>query len=236
MRKDFSLLEKKLGFSFKNKDILAQALVHRSFLNEHPSFHIGHNERLEFLGDAVLELIVTQHLYKTLPDMAEGDMTNIRASLVNSQMLAETGKEIGLDKFLFLSKGETKDTNKKAKQYILANAFEAVIGALFLDLGYDCAKKFVAVHLLSKLQYILDNSLYHDPKTQFQEISQEKENITPSYKVIEESGPDHAKHFVIGAYLNDHLIATGSGTSKQEAQMRSAENALKAKQWSTRQN
>ncbi len=233
MRKDFSLLEKKLGFSFKNKDILTQALVHRSFLNEHPSFHLGHNERLEFLGDAVLELIVTEHLYNNLPDLAEGDMTNIRASLVNSQRLAETGKELGLDKFLFLSKGETKDTNKKAKQYILANAFEAVIGALFLDLGYACAKKFVAAHLLSKLQYILDNSLYNDPKTQFQEIAQEKENVTPSYKVIEESGPDHAKQFVVGVYLHETLIATGSGTSKQEAQIRSAENALKAKQWST---
>ncbi|XOU94368.1 MAG: ribonuclease III [Candidatus Kerfeldbacteria bacterium] len=220
----------KLDIKFDNLDLLKQAMVHRSYLNEHSDFKLDHNERLEFLGDAVLELIVTDHLYKKFEN-PEGDLTNWRASLVNSKMLATIADETGLDEFLFLSKGESKDTNSKARQYILANATEALIGAIYLDQGYDVVEKFIHKHIISKLKNILDNQLYLDPKSRFQELSQEKQGATPAYKVISEDGPDHNKLFVIGVYLNNNLIAKGEGTSKQEAQMDAAEAGLKAKDW-----
>ncbi len=228
--KDFSGLEEKLGAKFKNIDLIKQALVHRSYLNEHPDFRLGHNERLEFLGDAVLELIVTEHLYNNYPN-PEGDMTNWRAALVNANTLSAICKDMGAEEYLFLSRGESKDTGTKARQYILANAFESIIGAIYLDQGYDAAKKFVTERVLVKLPYILEHKLYLDPKSRFQEASQEVAGITPVYRVMDEKGPDHNKWFKVGVYLNDEFVAAGEGSSKQEAQVQAAENGIIAKGW-----
>ncbi|OGY46642.1 MAG: ribonuclease III [Candidatus Buchananbacteria bacterium RIFCSPHIGHO2_01_FULL_47_11b] len=223
-------LEKKIGITFSKPELLKQALVHRSYLNEHPDFELGHNERLEFLGDAVLELVVTENLYNNYPN-PEGELTNWRASLVNSQMLATIAHKLNIEQFLYLSRGESKDTNSKARDYILANAVEAIVGAAYLDGGYEKAKKFVSNHLLPELSTILANHLYVDPKSKFQEIAQERLRVTPNYRVLEETGPDHDKKFEIGVYLDGDLIAKGNGTSKQEAQLDAATAALKAKNW-----
>ena len=227
---EISKLEKSLGVKFTNKDLLTQAVVHRSYLNEHPEFKLDHNERLEFLGDAVLELVVTDHLYRTYPN-PEGELTNWRAALVNAIMLASICKDLDVEDFLYLSKGETADVNSKARQYILANAMEAVIGAIYLDKGYEEARKFIHDKVISKLPEILENKLYEDPKSRFQEIAQDQVGVTPTYKVLEESGPDHAKHFVIGVFLKKDMVAKGEGLSKQEAQVAAAEEGLKAKNW-----
>jgi len=229
--KDFSKLEEKIGIIFKNQDLLIQSVVHRSYLNENPSFKLPHNERLEFLGDAVLELIITEYLYQNYPN-PEGELTNWRASLVNAKMLAEVARELELDKYLYLSKGEAKESpDSKARQYILANAFEALVGAIYLDQGYVVARDFIKKFLVVKLPYILEHELFLDPKSKFQEITQEKYGVTPSYKVLEESGPDHAKHFKVGVYLDKELVAVGEGGSKQEAQVQAAMAALKVKGW-----
>ena len=228
--KDLSSLEKKLGAHFHHGDILKQALVHRSYLNENPSFTLDHNERLEFLGDAVLEPVVTEYLYQHYPN-PEGDLTNWRASLVNSNMLAKLAEQLGLGPYLYLSKGEAKDTNGKARRYILANAFEAVVGALYLDQGIEVVKTFILGIVIPELADILTNQLYLDPKSRFQELAQEKLKITPNYKVLKESGPDHNKKFQIGVYLGDELVATSTGSSKQEGQLKAAERALKKKEW-----
>lgn len=228
--KDFSKLEKTIKVKFKNDQLLKQAFVHRSYLNENPNFELDHNERLEFLGDAVLELIVTDYLYNNYSN-PEGELTNWRASLVNSQMLSVIAKKINLEDYLYLSKGESKDKNSKARGYILANAFEALIGGIYLDQGYEAAKGFIHEFLLPELPHILSEHLYIDPKSKFQEIAQEKMGITPNYKVLTESGPDHAKEFEIGVYLEDELVASGKGTSKQEAQINAAAEGLKIKNW-----
>ncbi|MFA5134821.1 MAG: ribonuclease III [Patescibacteria group bacterium] len=227
---DISSLEKKIGLTFTNRDLLRQAMVHRSYLNENPGFKIGHNERLEFLGDAVLELVVTKYLYENY-DNPEGELTNWRASLVNSRMLSEASQKVGLNAHLYLSKGEEKDQNGKARQYILANAFEALIGAIYLDRGLDVASDFIHRHILSSLKSILAEKRYLDPKSKFQEAAQERSGITPSYRTISEVGPDHDKHFVIGVYLGDELIAKGEGSSKQEAQVAAAAAGLETKGW-----
>ena len=227
---DFTELEEALQIAFSDKNLLKQAFVHRSYINENPSFPLPHNERLEFLGDAVLELIITEHLYITYPN-PEGELTNWRASLVNSHMLAEAAKELGLEEYLFLSKGEAKDTNSKARNYILANCFEALIGAIYLDQGYEQVKALINATLLPKLENILEHKLYQDPKSQLQEIAQERVGVTPSYRVLDESGPDHSKKFEVGVYFDDELIAKSTGTSKQEAQVSAAEAALKKKKW-----
>ncbi len=229
--KDFSKLENQLGVKFNNIDLLKQAVVHRSYLNEHSDFGLHHNERLEFLGDATLEIIVTRYLFDDFPETPEGDLTNWRASLVNFKMLATVAQELGIEKFLYLSKGETKDKNSKARQYILANAMEALIGAIYLDQGMGAAKKFIKKVILSKLDHILKNKLYLDAKSKFQEKAQKIYGITPHYKVLSESGPDHDKKFEIGLYLGEELVASGQGSSKQEAQMQAAENGLKVKDW-----
>jgi len=229
--KDFSVLEEEVGVKFKNIDLLKQAVVHRSYLNENPDFELHHNERLEFLGDAVLEIITTEFLFNNYPDTPEGDLTNWRASLVNSKMLAVVANEIDLEKCLYLSKGESRDKNSKARTYIIANAVEAIIGAIYLDQGIDAATKFVSKRMLSKLDNILSNQLYLDPKSKFQEKSQEVYKVTPHYKVLSESGPDHAKNFEIGLYLRDELVAKGKGSSKQEAQVDAAAEGLKKKKW-----
>ncbi len=230
MEKDFTKFEAKLGVTFKDKDILRQAVVHRSYLNENKDFDLNHNERLEFLGDAVLELVVTEHLYFHYQN-PEGELTNWRASLVNAKMLAWVAKEIDLEPYLYLSHGEKKDQNQKARDYILANAMEAVIGAIYLDQGYEAASKFVLENMVSKLDYILENGLYMDAKSRFQEAAQEQVSITPTYKVLEEDGPDHDKKFKIGVFLDKELVATGEGTSKQEAQTAAAEAGMTAKGW-----
>jgi len=228
--KDLASLEKKLGITFANKNLLTQALVHRSFLNENRSFPIGHNERLEFLGDAVLELVVTEYLYNQY-DNPEGELTNWRASLVNSQMLAKLTTELNIEDLLYLSRGEQKDAHSKARQKILANVFESIVGAIYMEHGYDAAKRFISDHLLVKLDHILENKLYLDPKTYFQELAQDKLGITPTYKLIKEEGPDHDKNFTVAVYLGGEQVATGIGTSKQEAQVKAAQMALKVKGW-----
>lgn len=226
--KDFSLLEKRLRITFNNQDLLRQALVHRSYLNENPGFPLPHNERLEFLGDAVLELVVTEYLYKNYPN-PEGELTNWRAALVNAIMLSAIARDLGLEDYLYLSRGEAKDAGSKARQYILANAIEAVIGAIYLDQGMSAAADFIKREVLVKLPEVLAKKLYLDPKSRFQELAQEKVGITPHYLVLDESGPDHAKQFRVGLYVGDELVAEGVGSSKQEAQVAAAEAGLKAK-------
>lgn len=228
--KDFSELEINLGCKFKDPDLLRQSLVHRSYLNENPGFNLPHNERLEFLGDAVLELIVTEYLYNNYPN-PEGDLTNWRAALVNANMLGVIATELGLENFLYLSRGEAKDSGGKARQYILANAIEAVIGAIYLDQGFATVTDFVNRTIISKLGEVLEKSLYIDPKSRFQELSQENFSVTPHYLVLSENGPDHAKIFKVGLYIGEEMIATGEGSSKQEAQVAAAEAGLKAKGW-----
>lgn len=227
---DFSLFEKKFGLNFKNKDLLVQAFVHKSYLNENPDFNLNHNERLEFLGDAVIELIVTEYLFTNYPKKPEGELTNWRAALVNAKMMMKVAEELGFNDFLLLSRGETKELGK-ARQYILANTFEAVIGSVYLDCGYETAEKFIKKYLISNLPDIIKKGLYKDAKSQFQEEAQEKAGITPAYEVIKEWGPDHKKKFVVGVYLKKTLIAQGEGSSKQEAEEEAAKEALKAKNW-----
>ena len=230
MDKDFKELQKNLNVKFKNEDLLKQAFVHRSYLNENPAFELGHNERLEYLGDAVLELVVTDYLFKNYPDLAEGEMTNLRAALVNSQMLSQISDRLGFNDFLYLSKGESKELGR-GRQYILANTFEAFTGAYYIDQDYSAAAKFITKNLLPELKDIIDKKLWRDHKSLFQEAAQERVSTTPTYEVLSESGPDHDKNFKIGVYLNKELVAQGEGSSKNEAQQKAAENALKLKNW-----
>jgi ribonuclease-3 len=227
---DLASIEQVLGVTFQNKDTLRQALVHRSYLNEHPSFELGHNERLEFLGDAVLELVVTEYLYAHYEN-PEGELTNWRASLVNADMLAEICRELDIEDALMLSRGESRDKDTKARRYILANAFEAIIGAIYLDLGWEASKQFIMRTVMVHLPRILEHRLYVDPKSRFQEAAQEHVGVTPTYKVLSEEGPDHAKTITVGVYLEKEQIAKGVGTSKHEAQVAAAGEALKVKGW-----
>lgn len=226
---NISKLEKKIKVKFKNKDLLKQALVHRSYINEHRDFKLCHNERLEFLGDAVLELISTEYLYNNF-SKPEGELTNYRAALVNGKMLADISKKIGLEEYILMSRGEAKDTGK-ARRYIMANALEAVIGAIYLDRGYKKTQKFVTKNILCEIEDVIKEKLYQDPKSKFQEEAQDRAGITPSYKVIKEWGPDHDKHFIVGLFLEDEKVSEGDGTSKQSAQRKAAENGLEAKEW-----
>lgn len=226
----FSDFEKKIGITFSNKKLLRQAFLHRSYLNEHQEEELKNNERLEFLGDAVLELIVTAYLFERFPDKSEGELTAYRAALVNTHSISEAGKKLDMNDFLLLSKGEARDTGK-ARQYILANTFEAVIGALYLDQGYDIAEKFIAENLFHTLDKILSERLWQDSKSSFQEQAQEQKSVTPSYKVLEESGPDHDKKFIVGVYLEDELISQGEGRSKQTAEQDAAHNAIHKSGW-----
>ena len=228
--KDFTLLEKKLEISFINKDLLTQAFIHRSYLNENPDTKLSHNERLEFLGDAVLELVVTAYLYEKYPDKPEGELTNWRAALVNTRMLTKIAEELGLNDFLLLSRGEAKGTGK-ARQYILADTMEAFLGAVYLDQGYEICQNLIEKHLIKELPTIIKYELFKDCKSKFQEQAQEMVGITPSYKVLKESGPDHKKQFVTGAFLDTELIAEGEGTSKQEAEEEAAKRSLEIKNW-----
>lgn len=224
-------MEKILKMEFHNKDLLRQALVHRSYLNEHPNFRLGQNERLEFLGDAVLEIAVTDYLFKKYPDENEGKLTNLRASMVNTQMLAKLSSEFKFGDFLYLSKGEIRDKNKKAHESILADCFEAVTGAIYLDQGFEIAKNFLKIFFDKKIPNIFKKQLYLDPKSRFQEIAQEKFGITPHYEVLKDEGPDHNKIFTIGVYIGDDLITKAKGGSKQIAQVEAARKGLEKKHW-----
>lgn len=228
--KDIAKLAEMLKIPFKADGCLEQAVVHRSYLNEHPTFPLSHNERLEFLGDAVLELVVTEYLYNNY-DNEEGELTTWRSALVNGDSLADVAIELGIEPYLYLSKGEEKDVNSKARRTILADAMEAVIGAIYLDFGWEASKVFILANVVVRLKNILEKRLYMDPKSRFQEAAQSKMSITPSYKVLEESGPDHQKSFRVGVYLGKDFVAEGLGSSKQEAQIAAAEEGLKAKAW-----
>ena len=220
--------EKKVGLKFKKKELLIQAFCHRSYLNENPEAKLENNERLEFLGDAVLELIVTEYLYKEYPQKSEGELTSWRAALVNAKMLSQVAQELKLNDYLLLSKGEAKEIGK-ARQFILANTFEALIGAAYLDSGYNKCRDFIKKNLIIKLPEIISKGLFKDAKSCLQEETQEEKGITPTYKVIKEWGPDHAKHFIVGVYLNEQLLAEGEGSSKHEAELEAAKNALEIK-------
>jgi len=222
-------LEEKIKIKFNNPNLLQQAVTHRSYLNENRGYELDHNERLEFLGDAVLELVVTQYLYNNFPN-PEGELTNWRASLVNKDMLASVSRGLDVDEFLLMSRGEAKDTGR-AREYLLANALEAIIGAIYLDQGYDPSKKFILDNIVVHLERVIREKLYLDPKSLFQEESQDKVGITPNYRVISEMGPDHNKKFVVGVYLEEDEVAQGEGASKQEAQRNAAKNGLEAKGW-----
>lgn len=222
--------ENKIGYQFKNRSFLQQAFLHRSYLNEHREIKLDHNERLEFLGDAVLELVVTTWLFQTYPDKPEGELTTYRATLVNANTCAALASEYDVNDFLMLSRGEAKDTGR-ARQIILANAFEALIGAIYLDGGYQEAEKFIGRILLSKAEDIIQKNLVKDYKSAFQHKAQSLVGITPIYQILSETGPDHNKKFTVGLYLNQKKIAEGLGHSKQEAEQSAAHLGLKEKGW-----
>lgn len=227
---NFSEFEKKTKIVFKDKNLLKQAFIHRSYINENGSVGLSHNERLEFLGDAVLELVVTDFLYKKYPSYTEGELTSVRSALVNAVIISSVAEGIGMNDYLLLSKGEAKDKGK-ARQYILANTYEAYMGALYLDQGYTAVEKFIAKTLLPKTDEIVNKKLWRDAKSLVQEKAQEFVNVTPAYKVLSETGPDHDKHFTVGIYFAKNLIAEGKGKSKQEAEQKAAEEALKVRNW-----
>jgi len=230
MGKNIKEFETELGVSFNDSNVLQRAFTHRSYINEHKESGLEHNERLEFLGDAVLELAVTDFLFNKYPDKTEGELTSYRAALVNTNSLSDASTRLGINKYLLLSKGEAQDTGR-ARQYILANTFEAIVGALYVDQGYSAAEKFIADNLFGLIEEIVSKRLWQDSKSLFQEKAQEHVSITPRYELIEEKGPDHDREFVIGVYLNKEIIATGKGQAKQEAEQEAAKNALEAKGW-----
>ena len=222
---DIKKIEAKINLTFKNKSFIEEALTHRSYLNENPGWPRRNNERLEFLGDAVLELAVTEQLYKKFPKREEGQLTVIRAALVNTKALSLVAKKLGLDKALLLSKGEAKDINSKGRESISANAVEAVIGAIYLDQGYVQAKKFIVEFLMPMADEIAKDG-GKDAKSLVQEYAQAELKITPNYQVIEETGPAHNRHFTVGLYFEEEQKAEGEGGSKQEAELDAAANFL----------
>ncbi len=223
--RDFKPFEKKIGYTFSDRSLLRQVFIHRSALNENRHLGLENNERLEFLGDAVLELVATHFLYTHYKN-PEGELTNWRSALVRGQHLAERAEGLGFGELLYLSHGEAK-SGGKAKQLILANAFEALIGALYLEGGYTIAEKFIAKTILVHLDTILQSGDHLDPKSQLQEVTQEKHGVTPTYTVLKEEGPDHNKVFTVGVYLADKMIGQGTGSSKQNAQIDAALSGLK---------
>lgn len=227
---DFSILENKISIQFTDKELLKQAFTHRSYINENKHITQEHNERLEFLGDAVLELATTSFLFKKYPKRQEGELTSFRAALVNTNTLSEVAAQLGFNDFLLLSKGESKDTGR-ARQYILADTFEALIGALYLDQGYEAAYTFIDTNLLLLTDEIVQTGSWVDAKSSFQEKSQEMLSVTPLYETILEEGPDHNKYFTVAVKIKDETIATGKGKSKQEAEQEAARNALEKKGW-----
>ncbi|MEY4747545.1 MAG: hypothetical protein RLZZ416_594 [Candidatus Parcubacteria bacterium] len=227
---DFKTFQSKLGYRFKDGRLLEQAFTHRSYLNENRASGKEHNERLEFLGDAVLELVVTEFLYAKYPDKPEGDLTAYRAALVNTVSISAAATALGMNDYLLLSRGEARDTGR-ARQIILANAFEALIGALYLDSGYDVAKGFISEQLFHKTEEVVEKRLWQDAKSRLQEIAQELLKVTPRYEVVSQAGPDHDRTFIVAAILGSTKVASGEGRSKQEAEQDAAEKALAAKGW-----
>ena len=228
---DLREFEKKVNVTFKDRNLLKQAFIHRSYINENPRTGLAHNERLEFLGDAVLELIVTDFLYRKYPHKQEGELTSYRAALVNAQIIGSIAmNDLGMNDFMLLSKGEAKDTGR-ARLSILADAYEAFLGALYLDQGYDVCDTFVRNTILIKTEEVMKKGLWKDPKSLVQEKAQELIGVTPLYKVQQEIGPDHDKRFVVAVYFGTEKIAEGEGKSKQEAEQQAAEGALKEKGW-----
>jgi len=227
---NFEKFEEKAGVTFKDKNLLKQAFTHRSYINENRDSKLEHNERLEFLGDAVLELVITDYLYKRLKDSNEGELTSLRSALVNADTCSLVAQSLGANNFLLLSKGETKDTGR-ARQYILANTLEAIIGALYIDQGYDVAKNFILTHVAPLTEDILKGGAWIDAKSLFQEKAQEYAGLTPTYKTVRESGPDHDKHFTVSVSVGDKVYGEGEGKSKQDAEQEAARTALNAKGW-----
>jgi len=226
----YERLEKELQIKIENKELFDNAFIHRSYLNEHPELKMGSNERLEFLGDAVLELAVTEELYEQFPDREEGELTNIRSALVKGEALALISIDLNLGEFLILSKGEEKSGGRE-KNYILAHTVESIIGAIHLDQGYETAKKMIKKTIMSRLNEVLEKKLYIDAKSYFQEQAQAHTGITPIYETIDESGPDHNKTFTMAVKLADEIIGTGQGNSKQTAEQDAARNALDKQGW-----
>ena len=229
---ELTQLQKILKVSFKDTNVLLTAITHRSYLNEHKEATWDHNERLEFLGDAVLELVVTDYLFTEYPDKPEGELTAIRAALVNTVSLSAAAEKLGVNQFLLMSKGEAKDVGR-ARQYILANVFEACIGAIYIDQGYDMSKQFIAERLFPKTEEIVRKKLWQDAKSRFQELSQEHASVTPTYETVAQTGPDHDRVFTVGVFLKKEKIAEGIGRSKQEAEQVAAQRAIEAKGWGT---
>jgi len=223
-------LETILKVTFNDRTHLLSAITHRSYLNEHREATWDHNERLEFLGDAVLELVVTDYLFKKYAEKPEGELTAVRAALVNTVSLAQASEKMGVNDFLLMSKGEAKDVGR-ARQYILANTFESCIGAIYVDQGYGPAAAFIGDHLFSKTDAIVTNRLWQDAKSRFQELAQEQASITPNYETLAQEGPDHDRVFTVGVYLSNELVAEGKGRAKQEAEQKAAEAAISAKGW-----
>ena len=227
---DLERLQDHIGTRFNNTEYLLTAITHRSYLNEHREATWDHNERLEFLGDAVLELVVTDYLFRTYSEKPEGELTAIRAALVNTISLAAASEALGVNPFLLMSKGEAKDEGR-ARQYILANVFEAIIGALYLDQGYEASAQFIAGRLFHFTEEIVRKRLWQDPKSRFQELAQEHASITPTYETLSQEGPDHDRVFTVGVFLRHEKVAEGKGRSKQEAEQEAAKAAVAAKGW-----
>jgi ribonuclease-3 len=225
MKDSYIDLEKILGLEFKDKDLLLNAITHRSYLNEHRENGLENNERLEFLGDAVLELIISSDLYKNYPEKPEGELTNIRAAVVRTESLAEESRKLGLGEYLKMSKGE-EDSGGKDKDYLLANTFEAVLGAIYLDQGFDVCVSYLSRTLLHKVSNIIENNLFIDPKTQAQELIQAQFKVTPLYEVVKEDGPDHDKTFTVALIVNQKELGRGTGSSKQKAEEEAAKIAI----------
>lgn len=228
--KDFSSFEHAVGITFTDKTLIERAFTHRSYINENPKSGLEHNERFEFLGDAVIELIVTDYLFRQYPASAEGELTAYRSALVNAIIMGEVATDLGMNECLLLSKGESKDTGR-ARQTILANTYEAFVGAVYLDQGYASAATFVMQTLAPRLQDIIAKKLWKDAKSAIQEEAQERLGVTPAYKVVSENGPDHDKYFTIGVFFGEKKIAEGKGRSKQEGEQKAAMAALEAKGW-----
>jgi ribonuclease-3 len=225
----YSKLEKKIGCKFDDGELLKNAFIHRSYLNEHKDSKMESNERLEFLGDAVLELCVTEYLYKNYPN-PEGELTNWRSALVKGEMLAKIARQLDLGQYLYLSHGE-ENSGGRDKDYLLANTFESLIGVIYLELGYEKAGQFIKKFLLVHLDDILQTGSHIDSKSKFQELAQDRFGITPVYQLLHDEGPDHDKTFTMGAYLNERVVGKGEGNSKQSAEQKAAEDALKRLKW-----
>ncbi|HEY5601232.1 MAG TPA: ribonuclease III [Patescibacteria group bacterium] len=222
---NFQELEKVIKIKFKNEDILKNALIHRSYLNEHQDENLVSNERMEFLGDAILSFITSEFFYKKFPNSNEGELTTIRSKAVRTQALAQASKKLKLGQYLFLSKGES-DSGGRNNPTLLANTFEALIGAIYLDLGIEMAKKFVNETLIQNYDSIIGDERFFDYKSLFQKVVQERKRTSPKYAIIDQSGPDHAKTFKIGATVESKIIGVGVGKSKQEAEQKAAKDAL----------